>query len=136
MWQTIKMHGFSVNSMYNANKHRSKRYNEWTDNMLKEMKQLKSLEELNIDPTQPMKIDIVFSTVRGFDIDNLIKSFLDVLVKHYKLEDDNNFTDIHLTRAYKFIDNINEGAIIFNISNCDGTILNKLDKIYLKLKRM
>lgn len=133
MWQTIKMHGFSVNSMYNNHKRRSRKYNEWTDKILQEMKQLKTLEELQLDPTQPMKIEIVFDTVRGFDIDNLVKSFLDVLVRYYKLKDDNNFVDIHLTRG-SFKDNINEGLIKFYISNCEGNILNKIDKLCAKIK--
>jgi Holliday junction resolvase RusA-like endonuclease len=133
MWQTIKMHGFSVNSMYNNYKRRSRRYNEWTDKMLQEMKQLKTLEELQLDPTQPMKIEIIFDTVRGFDIDNLVKSFLDVLVRYYKLKDDNNFVDIHLIRG-SFKDNINEGLIKFYISNCEGNILNKIDKLCTKIK--
>jgi Holliday junction resolvase RusA-like endonuclease len=119
--------------MYNNYKRRSRKYNEWTDKMLQEMKQLKTLEELQLNPIQPMKIEIIFDTVRGFDIDNLIKSFLDVLVKHYKLEDDNNFVDIHLIRG-NFKDNIDEGIIKFYISNCEGVILNKIDKLCAKIK--
>jgi Holliday junction resolvase RusA-like endonuclease len=135
MWQTIKMHGFSVNSMYSNNK-RTARYNQWTDDMLKEMIQLKPLEELNINPMQPMKIDIIFDTLRGFDIDNLIKSFLDVLVKHYKLKDDNNFVDIHIIRGKRFMNKIEEGAITFHIENCEGNIMDELDEMYLKLLRL
>ncbi len=134
MWQTIKMHGFSVNRMYNQFKRRSKKYNEWTDQMLTEMKQLRTLEELNINPDKPMKIEIVFNTIRGYDLDNLIKSFLDVLVKYYKLEDDNNFVDIHLIRGTEFKDTIDEGEITFAIKNCEGNILNKIDKVCAKIK--
>jgi Holliday junction resolvase RusA-like endonuclease len=102
--------------------------------MLKEMKDLKTLEELDINPNKPMKIEIIFNTVRGYDLDNLIKSFLDVLVKYYKLEDDNNFVDIHLTRGEYFKDTIEEGEITFSIKNCEGNILNKIDKLCAKIK--
>lgn len=132
-YQVLNMHGFSVNKMYDNNK-RSSLYNQWTTDMLEIMKSLPSLEELNVDPAKPMKIDITFFTIRGVDIDNLIKSFLDVLVKHYNLEDDNNFVDIHFRRATSFVNDKKDGSIMFNIENCKGLIMNEFDKLYLDIK--
>ena len=115
-WQALNTHGFSINKMYD-NRTRTPQYNAGYNHMLEVMKTLPSLEEMNVDPEKPMKIDIVFYTIIGVDIDNLIKSFLDVLVAHYDLEDDNNFVDIHFRRGEKFVESKKEGAILFNIEN-------------------
>lgn len=133
-WQVVQMHGFSVNRMYSNNHHRTRRYNDWIDETLYKMNHLESLEELNIDATKPMKIEIIFKTIRGFDIDNLIKSFLDTLVKYYGLADDNNFVDIHIKRDSSFIQTLEEGTICFAIENCEGCILNEIDKAVIQLK--
>jgi Holliday junction resolvase RusA-like endonuclease len=102
--------------------------------MLEIMEDLPTLEEMNVDPEKPMKIDIIFYTIIGVDIDNLIKSFLDVLVAHYDLEDDNNFVDIHFKRGNKFVETKEEGAIIFNIENCEGLIMDIYDKLLLDIR--
>lgn len=132
-WQALNTHGFSVNKMYNDHS-RTPMYNKWFNHMLEIMKTLPTLEELNIDPEKPMKIDIVFYTIIGVDIDNLIKSFLDVLVAHYDLEDDNNFVDIHFRRGEKFVESKEEGAILFNIENCEGLIMDIYDKLLLDIR--
>lgn len=132
-WEIVNIHGFSVNKMYKNNT-RTSMYNKWCDNALKQMKTLPTLNELGVDPTLPMKIDIIFNTVRGVDIDNLIKSFLDILVKHYGMEDDNNFVDIHFRRGNRFVEEQNKGSIMFNIENCDGLVMDIYDKLLLDIK--
>jgi Holliday junction resolvase RusA-like endonuclease len=132
-WEIVNVHGFSVNKMYKNNS-RTHTYNKWCDNTLKQMESLPTLDTLGVDPTKPMKIDIIFYTVRGVDIDNLIKSFLDVLVKHYDMEDDNNFVDIHFRRGEKFVEQQSEGSILFNIENCDGLVMDIYDKLLLDIK--
>jgi Holliday junction resolvase RusA-like endonuclease len=132
-WQVVKEHGFSINKMYD-NRTRTPQYNAWYNHMLEVMKTLPSLEEMNVDPEKPMKIDIVFYTIIGVDIDNLIKSFLDVLVDYYELEDDNNFVEINIKRGDKFVESKEDGAIFFNIENCEGLILDIFDRLLLDIR--
>jgi Holliday junction resolvase RusA-like endonuclease len=135
----LDIHGFSVNSMYEYDKDNKKQmsraYRKWRTKALEKMQVLPTLKELNIDPDKPMKIDIIFHAARGFDEDNLIKSFLDTLVMYYNMKDDNNFVDIHVRRSDKYARNIEDGAILFNIENCEGKIMNVFDKLLMAIDK-
>lgn len=121
-WQIIYQHGFSVNKMYTSESNkivRSHDYNQWTNKMLLTMKKsrLKSLQEMNVNPNKPMKIEIEFTLVHGSDTDNCIKSFLDILVKYYKMRDDNNFVTINVSRNPEWARSYSDGKIKFRIEN-------------------
>jgi Holliday junction resolvase RusA-like endonuclease len=125
----INMHGFSVNEMYEANPYynptktgshklkRTNKYNEWTIKLLNEMKisHLKSLKEMNINPNNKMKIELCFGTKAGYDADNLAKSFIDTLVKHYNLPHDNNFFEISIKK--EIVNNKKDGYIKYAFYN-------------------
>lgn len=121
-WQTVNKHGFSINRMYTYSSNgvvRSSEYSKWISDALFVMKKanLKSLEEMNVDRNKPMRLDIEFKLMRGFDTDNPIKSFIDLLVRHYGLSDDNNFIKINVTRDLAYARSYSEGTIKFKISN-------------------
>jgi Holliday junction resolvase RusA-like endonuclease len=123
-WQVINKHGFSVNKMYTCSSDGKRlvcslEYESWRIRMLHVMEtsKLKSLEEMNVDPNKPMKIEIEFKLVRGSDTDNPIKSFLDTLVKYYGLKDDNNFMVINVSRDFTCANSYSDGRIKFRIEN-------------------
>lgn len=125
-WQVINKHGFSINKMYECssngkNLRCTMEYESWRIRMLHkmEMSGLKSLDDMNVDPTKPMKIEIEFKLVRGSDTDNPIKSFIDTLVKYYGLKDDNNFYVINASRDFTPARNYEDGRIKFRITNID-----------------
>ena len=125
-WQVINKHGFSINKMYECssngkNLRCTMEYESWRIRMLHrmEMSGLKSLDDMNVDPTKPMKIEIEFKLVSGSDTDNPIKSFIDTLVKYYGLKDDNNFYVINASRDFTPARNYEDGRIKFRITNID-----------------
>ena len=122
-WQTINHHGFSVNRMYtaipNGRMARSSEYNQWIASALCEMKykEMPSLARIGVNPNKPMKLEVEFKLVKGSDTDNPLKAFIDLLVRYYKLNDDNNFVDIHVTRNPIWANTRSEGNIKFRVSN-------------------
>lgn len=132
-WQVIYKHGFSFNDMYEPNPYynpnkkdskklkRTKEYDIWQTNMLCKMEQLKikSLEDMNVDPNKPMKIEVEFTLVKGSDTDNPIKSFMDTLVEYYELQDDNNFYVINASRDFSWAASKEYGKIKFRITNIE-----------------
>ena len=132
-WQVIYKHGFSFNDMYEPNPYynpnkkdskklkRTKDYDIWQTNMLCKMEQskIKSLEDMNVDPNKPMKIEVEFTLVKGSDTDNPIKSFMDTLVEYYELQDDNNFYVINASRDFSWASSKEYGKIKFRITNIE-----------------
>jgi Holliday junction resolvase RusA-like endonuclease len=118
-YQTIYMHGFSTNKMY-ENKHRTNDYNNWQETILREMTMLKELKELKVNPNKPIGISIEFNMKQCFDLDNMIKSFLDSLVLYYKnegLANDNNICEIHMKKNIINLDDVLGGSIKFKLYN-------------------
>ena len=64
---------------------------------------------------KPMKIDICFGVEERYDVDNMIKSFLDTLVSYYGLKNDNGFYEINMKK--EIVKTQEEGYIAFNIAN-------------------
>ena len=122
-WNIVKIHGFSVNKMYtaisNGRMARSSEYNQWIASALCEMKykEMPSLTRIGVNPNKPMKLEVEFKLIKGSDTDNPLKAFIDLLVRYYKLNDDNNFVDIHVTRNPIWANTRSEGNIKFRISN-------------------
>ena len=121
-WQIINKHGFSVNKMYTSVSDkivRSTDYNKWISDMLYAMKtnNFKSLENMGVNPNKPMKIEVEFKLVKGCDTDNPLKSFIDLLVRYYKLPDDNNFVNINVSRNPEWAKSYSDGQIKFKIEN-------------------
>jgi Holliday junction resolvase RusA-like endonuclease len=134
-WMQIDIHGFSVNSMYNGHKKFSKSYRKWRKEIFKLMESLPTLEELNIDINKPMKIEMKFYHARGYDVQNLDKTFIDVLTIHYGLRDDNDFVDVGVKRGEYFTDTEEDGFILFKIENCEGKIMNTFDRLLAAIQK-
>ena len=64
---------------------------------------------------KPMKIDICFGVEERYDVENMIKSFLDTLVSYYGLKNDNGFYEINMKK--EIVKTQEEGYIAFNIAN-------------------
>jgi Holliday junction resolvase RusA-like endonuclease len=123
-WQQINQHGFSVNKMYTVASNKlvkSPAYDAWIGKTLRMMKEqkLRSLSSMNVNPNKPMMLEVEFKLTKGSDTDNPLKSFLDLLVRHYKLSDDNNFYKIIVSRDPVFAKNESEGEIKFRITNIE-----------------
>ena len=125
-WQQINQHGFSVNKMYTVDVKtnrlvKSPAYDVWIGKTLRIMKEqnLRSLSSMNVNPNKPMMLEVEFKLTKGSDTDNPLKSFLDLLVRHYKLSDDNNFYKIVVSRDPVSAENESEGKIKFRITNIE-----------------
>ncbi len=115
----LNKHGFSTNQMYYARGNEFKRtaqYNFWADELKKEMrKQIGNKKIFHATSKKPMKIDICFGVEERYDVDNMIKSFLDTLVSYYGLKNDNGFYEISMKK--EIVETKEEGYIAFNITN-------------------
>ena len=115
----LNKHGFSTNKMYYARGNEFKRtaqYNYWADELKEEMrKQIGNKKIFHAITNKPMKIDICFGVEERYDVDNMIKSFLDTLVSYYGLKNDNGFYEINMKK--EIVKTREEGYIAFNITN-------------------
>ena len=115
----LNKHGFSTNKMYYAKGNEFKRtaqYNYWADELKEEMrKQIGDKKIFHATSKKPMKIDICFGVEERYDVDNMIKSFLDTLVSYYGLKNDNGFYEINMKK--EIVKTKEEGYIAFNIAN-------------------
>lgn len=137
-WLKVNMHAFSINKMYEYRENkvrRTKAYMKWRKELLKAMKELPTLKELKVDPNKPMKIEMIYDTIRNVDVQNCNKAFLDVLAEHYNMPNDNNFTRIEEIRGENFVETKADGAIYFRIINCEGRIMNIYDELWLAIKQ-
>lgn len=138
-WITLNIHGFTVNNMFEyGSKGKNKftdNYIYWRDKAFKAMEGLPTLEEMNVDPNKPMKIEIIFHHAREYDHHNLDKSFIDVLALHYGLKDDANFIKRYTEGDTTYAKTTKEGTIQFRITNCEGRILNRMDRLWLAIRQ-
>ena len=126
-YNMIPCHGFTVNKAYCSSKAKGYLketyvYTQWKTNIQAKMEDLPTLEELQVDPYTPMRVDIVFWLKDGtMDVNNFVKSFLDALETHYKKEvkdfDDVNFIDVRATKLLTYCDSFDKGQIFFKITN-------------------
>ena len=126
-YNMVPCHGFTVNKAYCSSKSKgflkeTYVYTQWKSNIATKMEDLPTLEELQIDPTQPMRIEIIFSLKDDtMDVNNFVKSFLDALETHYKKEfkdfDDVNFIDVRATKFLTYCGSFENGQIFFKITN-------------------
>jgi hypothetical protein len=138
-WITLNIHGFTVNNMFEGTKNKkkpfTKEYKIWREKAFRIMKDMPTLEEMNVDPNKPMKIEIIFHHAREYDHHNLDKSFIDVLSLHYGLRDDANFVKRYTEADDEYAKTTDEGTIQFRITNCEGRILNRMDRLWLAIRR-
>lgn len=121
----VDIHGFTVNCSYFASNNEikcTKAYKNWKNSAGAKMQSLPTLEELNLDPTMPKKVDIFFYLKdETFDVSNCTKSFLDAIQAHYKKEypdfNDNVFADVRTRKYFSYSGSYEDGYIIFGIKD-------------------
>lgn len=117
----VNYHGFSVNAMYSTLKDgtvvKSDAYNYWIDNFPK--KDLEPIDSFNerVDKTKPMKLFLAFEKKKEHDLDNLIKSFQDMLATVYGFDD--RLVEAYIIKKMDDVDTYEEGKIYYWIVNDD-----------------
>lgn len=134
----LNLHGFSTNDMYQycepfINQKgeyqdcvRTSDYDKWEKQFFAAMDAVTNngksptLMFDHINFNRPLRIDVCFGMLQQYDGDNMIKSFLDTLVKYHRihnkrLKNDNGF--LKYTIEKKIVASRKEGFIQFSISN-------------------
>ncbi len=124
-YYTIPHHGFTTNCAYRAvnNKmHDTFVFDKWKKEIQAKLESLPTLEEMGINPTEPIKVDVYFYLKdESMDQANFLKSFLDALEVHFKKEfpdfNDNIFADTRSRKYFNTADSFEEGSIVFGMKN-------------------
>ena len=89
-YYTIQHHGFTTNCAYRAIGNKmcdTFVFDKWKKEIQDKLESLPTLEEMGIDPTEPIKVDVYFHLKdESMDQANFLKSFLDALEVHFKKE--------------------------------------------------
>ena len=99
----LDTHGFSNNYMFEycptspTKMCKTKAYSYWLDKF--PMDQLTTLDIDNVDFTKPIQVILDFISVPKFDVENLVKSILDIVFGQYLKVDDNIITSIIANRV-------------------------------------
>jgi len=131
-WQIVTIHPFSVNNQktyHNGRLVNSSEYNQWKHDadIAFRNSNLQTLEEMNVDPSQPMRITFRFCVKdKRYDTDNLIKSALDRVADYYELGSDNNFVSVDSSKYIDTVDCFEHGEIRFAIRNLTQNEINSL----------
>jgi Holliday junction resolvase RusA-like endonuclease len=130
----IGIHGFSVNDMYRycepfINKYGKLQDRVCTDEYYDWKKEFKRKMDIitnnkknatsmfrHINLKRRIKVDVCFGVTFGYDVDNMIKSFLDtLLVEYYGLNNDNGVIEVNMRK--ELVETEKDGYIAFNITN-------------------
>lgn len=124
-YYTIQHHGFTVNCAYRAVNNRmcdTYAFDQWKISIQEKLNSLPTLEEMGINPEEPIKVDVYFYLKdESMDQSNFLKSFLDALETHFKKEypdfNDNIFADTRSRKYFNTAGSFEEGSIVFGIKN-------------------
>lgn len=108
----IPIHGFTVNCMYKDNK-RTDSYNRWINNFPNYI--LKNNFK-DIDLNKPTKLWLKFDCLQKFDVDGMIKSIQDQIVRALDFKNDNNI-ELGSVERNKIVNSYSEGKIYVLIKN-------------------
>lgn len=117
---TVNVHGFSNNKMYGLGNYgrlvKTKEYLNWLDNFPRE--QLLTKEHwTNVDFTKPIRLYINFTVAsKNYDVNNLCKSFIDMLMYRTYFVDD-NIVEETICKKEGICQYHNQGKIKFYIEN-------------------
>lgn len=120
----INYHGFSANYMYKpldkGRMCRSRAYNRWIENF--PYNELPDVDEMwqRVDFTKDISVKLGFVCKDGQDVNNYIKSMIDLLANRYGF-DDVIATEI-VTKKLGSCDSYNDGEIYINIENRERDI--------------
>ena len=114
-------HPFSANYMFtweNGKCRKTNAYRKWIDGF--DYKGLVSVADMwdKVDFTKPITIRLQFILKKEFDVDNGIKSIIDLLQDRYSFND--NIVANVLTAKRGFCDTYEEGKIYIHIENVEG----------------
>lgn len=120
-WCEIDYHTFSVNFQYSyvyGKKVRSLAYQEWIENFPRRQvpNKFKIHQEYGIRVDRPLEIEIQVIQKANVDVDNGIKSFIDMLVEIWSLPSDNHIQSIGIKRI-GVAESYEEGLIRFRVRN-------------------
>lgn len=120
-WCEIDYHTFSVNFQYSyvyGKKVRSLAYQEWIENFPRRQvpNKFKIHQEYGIRVDRPLEIEIEVIQKANVDVDNGIKSFIDMLVEIWSLPSDNHIQSIGIKRI-GVAESYEEGLIRFRVRN-------------------
>ena len=124
-YYTIPHHGFTTNCAYRAVNNKMYDtfvFDKWKKEIQRKLDSLPTLEEMGINPTEPIKVDVYFYLKdESMDQANFLKSFLDALEVHFKKEcpdfNDNIFADTRSRKYFNTAGSFEEGSIVFGIKN-------------------
>lgn len=115
----IKYHPFSENRQYEQmtkNKwKKTEEFKSWCDNF--PFESMPTEKELNIDWDQPLKLYLAYDHVKGNDVQNFLKSAIDMIFGHYEQNDMKiNELDINNKRN-RYVSSKDDGRIYFLLRN-------------------
>ena len=118
-WIELDCHTFSVNYHYHyvgGRKVRTEQYNNWINNFPRRQvtPKWKLYQNYGIRVSKPFVIEMEVVQKAESDIDNGIKSFLDMLVDVWDLKDDNHIVGVNIRRIGT-CDSFKEGKIRFRL---------------------
>ena len=121
-WIDIDYHGFTVNCMFKYDSQfgvvKTDNYKNWINNFPMSRLPYKCDYEtyLGIDFTKPIELFVNYVCLDKFDVENLNKSFIDLLFnRHFKV-DDNIVTKVHSEKVGS-CDTYEDGKIYFALRN-------------------
>lgn len=111
----IPVHGFSCNYMYQNNK-RTSAYNKWIMDFPKDIIYKELLEDMGVDFTKEIEVNLAYKCKSEFDIENFNKATIDMLFNRILGVDDKVVTKINSIK-WEECSSYNEGCICVNIRN-------------------
>ena len=111
----IPVHGFSCNYMYQNNK-RTSAYNKWIMDFPKDIIYKELLEDMGVDFTKEIEVNLAYKCKAEFDIENFNKATIDMLFNRILGVDDKIVTKINAIK-WEECSSYSEGCICVNIRN-------------------
>lgn len=111
----IPIHGFSCNYMYKDNK-RTSAYNKWIAEFPKDIIYKELLEDMGVDFTKEIEVNLAYKCKGEFDIENFNKATIDMLFNRILGVDDKVVTKINAIK-WEECSSYSEGCICVNIRN-------------------
>lgn len=130
-WYELPIHGFSTNFMFDENHNATRDYKIWLNKFPKAL--LPTRKELEAQGVVLNKRNVVmeigFIHCEPYDVDNLVKSLVDVIFGHHLHINDNLIIKV-IPSTIATCDNTNQGEIHFSIYNTDEVPHINSDTLY------
>lgn len=121
-YHMLNTHPFSLNSQYTSaiNSYgqiytkTSNSFDKWRRNF--PWYEMPTALGLGVDFSKPLKLNLAFSYKEGMDIDNFMKSTIDILFSHYGI-DDSLVAEIPSVKRVDYVNEFSEGKTFFLLEN-------------------